>query len=143
MDEQGIDTQVLSINPFWYGLDRDRSRELISFQNERLAAMCAAQSSRFVGLATTALQHPDLAAQQLEEGIKKFGFRGAAIGGNVNGDEIADPKFEPFWAQAEALGASSSSTRRAFRLWRHGSEATASFRMSSATRWKRRSRYRI
>ena len=45
-----------------------------------------------------------MAAQQLEDGVKKFGFRGVAIGGNVAGDEIADPKFDPFWSKAEQLG---------------------------------------
>ncbi|HKC44600.1 MAG TPA: amidohydrolase family protein, partial [Burkholderiales bacterium] len=48
--------------------------------------------------------HPDLAAQQLEEGVKKYGLRGAAIGGSVNGQEISDPRFHPFWAKAEQLG---------------------------------------
>jgi aminocarboxymuconate-semialdehyde decarboxylase len=44
-------------------------------------------------------------AQQLEEGIKKLGLRGAAIGGSVAGAELADAKFHPFWAKAEELGA--------------------------------------
>ena len=35
-----------------------------------------------------ALQFPDLAAQQLEQGVKKFGLRGAAIGGSVAGQEL-------------------------------------------------------
>ena len=26
------------------------------------------------------------------------------IGGSVNGEELADPKFHPFWAKAEQLG---------------------------------------
>src|SRR5206468_3757289 len=47
---------------------------------------------------------PDLAAEQLEEGVKKYGLRGAGIGGSVNGAEISDPKFHPFWAKAEQLG---------------------------------------
>ena len=51
-----------------------------------------------------ALQHPDLAAEQLEDGVKKYGLRGAAIGGSVNGEELSDPKFHPFWAKAEELG---------------------------------------
>jgi len=50
------------------------------------------------------LQFPDLAAEQLEEGVKKYGLRGAAIGGSVNGEELSDPKFHPFWAKAEQLG---------------------------------------
>jgi aminocarboxymuconate-semialdehyde decarboxylase len=51
-----------------------------------------------------ALQHPDLAAEQLEDGVKKYGLRGAGVGGSVNGEELADPKFHPFWAKAEQLG---------------------------------------
>ena len=73
-------------------------------QNEKLAEACGAHPDRFVAFASVALQHPDLAARQLEDGVKKYGLRGAAIGGSVNGLEISDPKFHPFWAKAEQLG---------------------------------------
>ena len=36
--------------------------------------------------------------------MKKYGLRGAGIGGSVNGEEISDPKYHPFWAKAEQLG---------------------------------------
>jgi aminocarboxymuconate-semialdehyde decarboxylase len=104
MDEQGIDVEALSINPYWYGADRDVARELIRLQNEALAQACAAHPDRFVAFASVALQHPDLAAEQLEEGVKKYGLRGAGVGGSVEGQELADPKFHPFWAKAESLG---------------------------------------
>src|SRR5213595_2217810 len=104
MDEQGIDVEALSINPNWYAADRDLARQIIKLQNEKLAEACAANPERFVAFATVALQHPDLAAEQLEEGVKKYNLRGAAIGGSVNGEEISDPKFHPFWAKAEQLG---------------------------------------
>jgi aminocarboxymuconate-semialdehyde decarboxylase len=104
MDAQGIDVQVLSINPYWYKQERDVAEKIIQLQNEKLAEACAAQPDRFVAFASVALQHPDLAAQQLEDGVKKYGLRGAAIGGSVNGQEISDPKFHPFWAKAEQLG---------------------------------------
>ena len=104
MDEQGIDMEALSINPNWYGLDRDVAQKVINLQNERLAEVCAKHPERFVAFATAALQFPDLAAQQLEDGVKKFGLRGVGIGGNVAGAEISDPKFNPFWAKAEQLG---------------------------------------
>jgi aminocarboxymuconate-semialdehyde decarboxylase len=51
-----------------------------------------------------ALQHPRLAAEQLEQGVKRYGLRGCLIGGSVNGEELADPRFHPFWAKAEELG---------------------------------------
>ncbi len=105
MNSQGIDVEALSINPFWYGVERDLAAELIRLQNEALAEFCSSQPERFVGLASVALQHPDLAAEQLETGMKRLGLRGALVGGSVNGEELADPKFHPFWAQAEQLGA--------------------------------------
>jgi aminocarboxymuconate-semialdehyde decarboxylase len=105
MDQQGIDIQALSINPFWYGAERELARDLIRFQNEKLGQMCAKQPDRLVGLATVALQHPDLAAEQLEEGVKKLGLRGGSIGTSVNNEELASPRFDPFWAKAEELGA--------------------------------------
>ena len=104
MDEQGIDVEALSINPYWYKADREVATQIIKLQNEKLAETCAAHPDRFVAFATVALQHPDLAAQQLEEGVKKYGLRGAGIGGSVNGEELSDPKFHPFWAKAEQLG---------------------------------------
>jgi len=104
MDEQGIDVEALSINPFWYKAERDLAAQIIKIQNEKLAEMCAANPDRFVAFASVALQYPDLAVQQLVEGVKKQGLRGAAVGASVAGDEFSDPKFHPFWAKAEELG---------------------------------------
>ena len=103
MDEQGIDLEVLSINPFWYAADRDTARRLIQMQNEKLAEFCNAHSDRFAGLAGVALQHPDLAAEQLEEGVKKLRLHGGSVGDTVAGQELSAPKFDPFWAKAEEL----------------------------------------
>jgi aminocarboxymuconate-semialdehyde decarboxylase len=105
MDEQGIDVQAVSINPSWYGVDENLARRIIAIQNEELARLHADYPERFVGLASVALQHPQLAAEQLEEAVKTFGMRGVAIGGSVEGEELASPRFDPFWAKAQALGA--------------------------------------
>ena len=104
MDAKGIDVSVLSINPNWYDVPRDLAAQVISVQNETMAEFCAAHTDRFAAFASVALQFPDLAAEQLEQGVKKFGLRGAAIGGSVAGQELSDPKFHPFWAKAEELG---------------------------------------
>ena len=106
MDERGIDISVLSFNPpNWYWADRDLSKQVISVANEMLAKVVAAHPDRLAGYAAVALQHPDLAADQLEEGVKKFGLKGALIGGSVNGEDLYNPKFYPFWAKAEELQA--------------------------------------
>jgi len=104
MDAQGIDMEALSINPAWYRAERDVVTQVIKIQNERLAEFCGRYPDRFVAFASVALQFPDLAVQQLEEGVKKLGLRGAAVGASVAGEEFSDPKFHPFWAKAEELG---------------------------------------
>ena len=84
MDEQGIDVEALSINAFWYKADRDLARQLIKLQNEKLAALCAAQPDRFVAFASVALQHPGpgrRAARRRRE--EAPGCAAAAIGGSV------------------------------------------------------------
>jgi aminocarboxymuconate-semialdehyde decarboxylase len=96
MDAQSIDVEALSINPYWYEAERDLARQIIQIQNEKLAEYCAAQPDRFVAFATVALLYPDLAAEQLEDGIKRLGLRGVSIGDSVNGEELSDPKFYPF-----------------------------------------------
>jgi aminocarboxymuconate-semialdehyde decarboxylase len=105
MDQQGVDVQALTINGYWwYAADRDLARRIVQAQNEGLAKWVAAHPDRFVALASVALQHPDLAAEQLEHGVKQLGLRGATIGGHVNGEDVSLPKFDPFWAKAAELG---------------------------------------
>lgn len=104
MDAQGIDVECLSINPYWYRAGKDESAEVIRLQNEALVEFCAKQPDRFVAFATAALQHPELAAEQVEHAVKKLGFRGVSVGGSVDGLELADPKFNPFWAKCEEHG---------------------------------------
>jgi aminocarboxymuconate-semialdehyde decarboxylase len=105
MDAMAIDMEVLSINPFWYGKDRDTAAAIVKVQNEKLAELCASRSDRFAAFASLTLQFPDLAIQQLETAVTQHGLRGAAIGGSVMGTDFSDEKFHPVWAKAEQLGA--------------------------------------
>ena len=105
MDERGIDMQVLSHQgAWWYRTERDLAERLIKVQNERLAAWCRAHPDRFAGLASVALQFPDLAARQLEEAVKTLDLRGVGIGGHAGGEVPSTPKFDPFWAKVAELG---------------------------------------
>ena len=103
MDEQAVDMEVLSINPFWYNRDRDLAAQIVKIQNEKLAEFCASMPDRFAAFASLTLQAPDLAVRELETAVKKQGLKGAAIGGSVSGLEFSDPKFHPVWAKAEEL----------------------------------------
>jgi aminocarboxymuconate-semialdehyde decarboxylase len=106
MDMQGVDMQALSINTYWwYAADRELARRIVQTQNEGLARWVSAHPDRFVAMASVALQFPDLAAQQLEDGVKRLGLRGVSIGGHVEGEDVTLPKYDPFWAKASELGA--------------------------------------
>jgi aminocarboxymuconate-semialdehyde decarboxylase len=105
MDREGIDVQVFSVNAFWYSVERDLATRLVDLQNQKLAELCRTNPERYKAFASVALQFPDLAARQMEEGIKKYGLSGVAIGGSVEGQELSDRKFDPFWAKAEELQA--------------------------------------
>lgn len=104
MDEHGIDVAVFSINPFWYAADETAARQAIKAQNEGLAERCGRSAGRFHALATVALQHPRLAAEQLKEAVTRLGLRGVSIGTAVGREQISAPQFDPFWATAEELG---------------------------------------
>src|SRR5262245_21684501 len=105
MDKTGVDVQALTINGFWwYEADRDVAARIVQAQTEGLAKWVSSHPDRFVAMASVALQHPELAAQQLEDGVKRLGLRGASIGGHVNGEDLSLAKFDPFWAKAAELG---------------------------------------
>ena len=104
-DARGIDVQVLSVNAYWwYEADRDLASRIVRAEDEGLARWCDAHPDRFVALSSVSLQHPDIAAEQLDHAVRTLGLRGASIGGHVNGEVPSSPRFDPFWAKAEELG---------------------------------------
>jgi aminocarboxymuconate-semialdehyde decarboxylase len=104
MDDMGIDMEILSINPFWYAADRDRAEAVCQIHNESFAELTAQKPDRLGAFASLPLQFPDLAAEMLETAVTKFGLKGAAIGGSVNGDDFYKEKYHPVWKKAEELG---------------------------------------
>ncbi len=144
MDAMAIDMEILSINPFWYGKDRDTAAAIVKVHNEKLAELCASRPERFGAFASLTLQFPDLAVQQLETAIKKQGLRGAAIGGSVLGREFFRSEIPSRVGQGRGARAPfSSSIRRARRSWPSASRAMAGCRTRSAIRSTPRSRCSI
>ncbi len=107
MDVIGVDVQILSPSPtqYYYWAEADLAREIVRLQNEHIAGLCSEHPERLAGLGTVALQHPALACEQLEHGIKTLGLKGVEISSSVNGRELSDPALRPFWSKAEELGA--------------------------------------
>ena len=86
MDRQGIDMEVLSINPIWYSLERDAAQKAIEIQNEALAEFSAAHSElSSLATASVSLQHPDLAVAHSKKAIKRQDCAAWRAGGSVAG----------------------------------------------------------
>ena len=107
MDRDGIDVALLTQQgAFWYAVeDRGLAREIVKAQNEGTAAVVAKYPDRFIGMASMPLQFPDLAAEALEDGIKRLGFKGAGISaGWAGAKNLTDPEYDVFWSKAQELG---------------------------------------
>lgn len=106
MDAMGVDVQVISPTSFqhYYWADVDLAREVVRVCNDKIAELCAQHPDRLAALGNVALQHPELAVEQLEYCVRKLGMHGVEVSTSIAGRELDDPGFERFWAKAEALG---------------------------------------
>jgi aminocarboxymuconate-semialdehyde decarboxylase len=60
---------------------------------------------RFAPLgATVPLQDVDLAITEMDRAIDDLGFKGLQVGGTVDGHNLDEPRFRPFWAALEDKG---------------------------------------
>ena len=107
MDTMGVEVQVISPSPaqYYYWAERDLAREITRMQNEHIAATCALYPKRLLGLGTVALQHPELAVEQLTHAVRRLGLKGVQISTSVNQRELDHESLEPFWAKAADLDA--------------------------------------
>ena len=107
MDEMGVDIHCLTVNTgfFRYDLDGELAATIARDCNEELAEMMRAHPDRFTGLASVPLQDPAAAISEMEHAMGEWGFRGVTLGDHVNGRELDEPEFRPFWRAVEQAGA--------------------------------------
>jgi aminocarboxymuconate-semialdehyde decarboxylase len=107
MNAMRVARQALSPMPelLSYWLPLEDAKVLVRYLNEQIAAMVARAPERFVGLGAVPLQDVDAAVDELQFIQKELRFAGVEIASHVNGTSIGDPRFEPFFAAAEALDA--------------------------------------
>lgn len=106
MDAMGVDIQVLAsfVSQNYYWTEADLGRQLMRLQNERIAEARDEHPGRFEALGTIPLQHAESAVAELEYCVQTLGMKGVQISANVNGDDLDDPRFRPFWKRATELG---------------------------------------
>ena len=106
MEFSNVTTQVLSTIPvlFNYWASPRDALETSRFFNDHIAATVSKDPSHFIGLGTLPLQDVDLAISEMTRCIDELSFPGIEIGTNINGINLSDKKFFPFYAEAEKKG---------------------------------------
>ncbi len=107
MDRMGIQIQGLAtfVSEYAYWAPARAAAEAARLQNDNLAAAVAAHPDRFVGLgATVPLQDVDLAIAEMDRAVDQLGLKGLQIGGTVDGHNLDEPRFRPFWRAVAAKG---------------------------------------
>ena len=107
LDRMGIDIQVVAPAPgqCYYYVDSKIAESAHRITNDGVAEFCMRKPDRFLGLGGVTLQEPDLAVQELDYVMSELRLKGVQILTNVDGRELSDPLYRPFFARAEQLGA--------------------------------------
>lgn len=108
MDDTEVTIQVLSTIPvlFNYWAKPADGAETSRFFNEHIADTVAKDSDRFMGIGTVPLQDVALAIREMEYCVQTLKMPGIEIGSNINGINLSDKRFFPFYKRAEELGCS-------------------------------------
>jgi aminocarboxymuconate-semialdehyde decarboxylase len=105
-DAENVAVQVLSTIPvlFNYWAKPKDGLETSRFFNDHIAETVAKNAERFIGIGTVPLQDIDLAIAEMERGVHDLKMPGLEIGSNINGENLSDKKFFPFYEAAEKMG---------------------------------------
>lgn len=106
MDATEVTIQVLSTIPvlFNYWAKAADGLETSRFFNDHIAETVIGQPARFIGLGTVPLQDVDLAIREMQRCVQELKMPGLEIGSNINGLNLNESRFFPFYAAAEELG---------------------------------------
>ena len=107
MEDTDVTMQVLSTIPvlFNYWARPADGLETCRFLNDHIAETVNKDPGHFIGLGTVPLQDTDMAIDEMERCLKELKMPGIEIGSNINGENLSEQKFFPFFEAAEKLGA--------------------------------------
>jgi len=107
MDEVGLDVAAPSISPpmMHHSVDVESGIRISQVINDGFAEVASAHPARFKPLANVPMQDAAAASDELRRAVGDLGFAGAAISTHVNGRNLGDDDFRPFWRTVAELGA--------------------------------------
>lgn len=105
MDATGVDIQVLSTIPvlFNYWAKPADGLETSRFFNDHICETVIKNPKKFIGIGTVPLQSVDMAIREMERCVTELKMPGLEIGSNINGINLGDPTWFPFYKRAEEL----------------------------------------
>jgi aminocarboxymuconate-semialdehyde decarboxylase len=106
LDAMGLDIQVIKPPPpqCYYAVPIEIAVKSARMVNDGIAEFVSQRPDRLKGFGTVPMPDGDEAAKELERCVTELGFRGVQVLTNVNGKELSEPAFAPFWRKAEELG---------------------------------------
>jgi 6-methylsalicylate decarboxylase len=106
MEEAGIDMQILSVSPQFPYLEKEQNAVgAARLANDLCADLARQYPQRFQSFAAFPLPHMDASLKELARGMDELGMVGATAGTTVRGKPIADPAFDPLFAELDRRGA--------------------------------------
>ena len=105
MDRAGVRMQILSAAPqLPYFENRQNSITAARFINDSYAELVSRYPDRFVAYAATPLPHVDASIEEMGRALDTLGMVGVTMGTSVLEKSVADPAFDPFWAEMNRRG---------------------------------------
>jgi aminocarboxymuconate-semialdehyde decarboxylase len=107
MDAMGVQIQGLAtfVSEYAYWAPADVAAEAARMQNDNLAQAVADHPDRFIGMgATVPLQDVGMAIAEMDRAVDELGFKGLQIGGTIDGHNLDEPRYRPFWRAVAAKG---------------------------------------
>lgn len=97
-----VDVQVLSTVPvmFSYFAKPQDGLYVSQFLNDHIRTVVECHPQRFVGLGTLPMQDPEYAIKELER-CQRIGLKGVEIGSHINGKNLSEKEFFPFYQACE------------------------------------------
>jgi aminocarboxymuconate-semialdehyde decarboxylase len=104
MDAKGIDRRILSLStPSVYEFDTATRIRVCREQNDAIIARISENPDRLSAVITLPLPDVDAAMAEFERVRSAPGIVGLALGSNLDGVALSDPRLEPLWARLDEL----------------------------------------
>lgn len=103
MDSAKVDMQGISVAPrlFHYNFPIEIAKKVAVNSNDEINSIVNKYKNRFFAIGTVPLQDIETSIDELRRIKNEFGFKAIQIGAEVNGKNISDSEFFPFYQVAE------------------------------------------